>query len=170
MPGCWSWPPICASSTNRRTRSGLSRWLLEQDLDGQVAAEVGVAALEHGPHAAAGDLAEELEPHERSARSGISAEAGRTTARVARRVGVAEQDLRQPPRLSARREKRAGACRADRHGHLVRVLAGRLEPRPQQAGRAEPPGASAGRSAAAPATCLVVHRRPPQVWIAPLSP
>ena len=60
MPGCWSWPPICASSTNRRTSSGLSRWLLEQDLDGQVAAQVGVAALEDGPHAAAGDLAEEL--------------------------------------------------------------------------------------------------------------
>ena len=35
---------------------------LEQDLDGQVAAEVGVAALEDGAHAAAGDLAEELEP------------------------------------------------------------------------------------------------------------
>ena len=32
--------------------------LLEQDLDGQVAAEVGVAAPEHGAHAAAGDLAE----------------------------------------------------------------------------------------------------------------
>ena len=32
----------------------------EQDLDGQVAAEVDVAALEDGPHAAAGDLALEL--------------------------------------------------------------------------------------------------------------
>ena len=60
MPGCWSWPPICASSTNRRTSSGRSRWRLEQHLDGQVAAEVGVAALEHGAHAAPGDLAEDL--------------------------------------------------------------------------------------------------------------
>ncbi len=33
---------------------------IEEDLDRQVAAEVGVAALEHGPHPAAGDLAEEL--------------------------------------------------------------------------------------------------------------
>ena len=57
MPGCWSWPPIWASSTNRRTRSGLSRCCSQQDLDGQVAAEVGVAALEDRAHAAAGDLA-----------------------------------------------------------------------------------------------------------------
>ena len=33
---------------------------VEEDLDGQVAAELGVAALEDGAHAAAGDLAEEL--------------------------------------------------------------------------------------------------------------
>ena len=39
---------------------GLVAVLLQQHLDGQVAAEVGVAALEDGPHAAAGDLAEEL--------------------------------------------------------------------------------------------------------------
>src|SRR5581483_2732423 len=33
---------------------------LQEDLDGQVAAEVLVAALEDGAHAAAGDLAEEV--------------------------------------------------------------------------------------------------------------
>ena len=33
---------------------------LEQDLDRQIAAEVGVSALEDGPHAATGDLTEEL--------------------------------------------------------------------------------------------------------------
>ncbi len=38
----------------------MSRCPLEQHLHGQVAAEVGVAPLEHGPHAAPGDLAEEL--------------------------------------------------------------------------------------------------------------
>ena len=43
---------------------------LEQDLDGQVAAQVGVAALEDGPHAAAGDLAEELEPRRAVGRCG----------------------------------------------------------------------------------------------------
>ena len=41
---------------------GLVLVALEQDLHGQVAAQVGVASLEHGPHAAAGDLAEELVP------------------------------------------------------------------------------------------------------------
>ena len=39
---------------------GLVLVALEQDLDGQVAPQVGVAALEDRPHAAAGDLAEEL--------------------------------------------------------------------------------------------------------------
>ena len=39
---------------------GVVAVLLQEDLDGQVAAEVGVAALEDDAHAAAGDLAEEL--------------------------------------------------------------------------------------------------------------
>ena len=39
---------------------GLVAVLLEQDLDGQVAAQVVVTALEDGTHAAAGDLAQEL--------------------------------------------------------------------------------------------------------------
>ena len=34
--------------------------LLQQHLDGQVAAQVDVAAAQHGPHAAAGDLARQL--------------------------------------------------------------------------------------------------------------
>ena len=39
---------------------GVVAVLLQEDLDGQVAAEVDVAALEHDAHAAPGDLAEEL--------------------------------------------------------------------------------------------------------------
>ena len=39
---------------------GVVAVLLEQDLDRQVAAQVGVTALEDGTHAAAGDLAQEL--------------------------------------------------------------------------------------------------------------
>ena len=68
--------------------------LLEQDLDGQVAAEVGIAPLEHGPHRAAGDLAQEL--HVRGA--------GRRRGQLGRRrpdhrglgvaPGVAQQDAR----------------------------------------------------------------------------
>ena len=41
---------------------GLIAVPLEQDLDSQVAAQGDVAALEDGPHATAGDLAEEMEP------------------------------------------------------------------------------------------------------------
>ena len=63
---------------NRRTRTGLSRCCSKHDLDGQVAAEIGVAAFEDGAHAAAGDLAEELVPGP-GRPSGISGEAGLTT-------------------------------------------------------------------------------------------
>ena len=59
-PGCWSWPQIWASSTKRSTRSEPVAMLIEQDLQGQVAAQVRVAAPEHQPHPAAGDLAQEL--------------------------------------------------------------------------------------------------------------
>ena len=41
---------------------GVLAMLLEQDLDGQVAAEVAVAPLDDDAHPAAGDLAEEVEP------------------------------------------------------------------------------------------------------------
>ena len=41
---------------------GLVAVRLEQDLHGQVAAEVRVTAFEHGAHAAAGDLAQQLQP------------------------------------------------------------------------------------------------------------
>ena len=41
--------------------AGVVAVLVEEDLDGDVAADVAVAALEDGAHAAAADLAEELE-------------------------------------------------------------------------------------------------------------
>ena len=44
--------------------------LLEQDLDGQVAAEIGIAPLEHDPHRAAGDLAQQLHPRRAVRRHG----------------------------------------------------------------------------------------------------
>ena len=43
---------------------GVVAMLLEQDLDGQVTAEVAVAPLEDDAHAATGELAEQLEPSE----------------------------------------------------------------------------------------------------------
>ena len=59
MPGCWSWPAICASSRKRRT-TRRSCVLLQQHLDGQVAAQLGVVAAQDSAHAAPGDLAEQM--------------------------------------------------------------------------------------------------------------
>ncbi len=41
---------------------GLVAMRFEQNLHRQIATEVGIAAFEHGSHAAASDLAEELQP------------------------------------------------------------------------------------------------------------
>jgi hypothetical protein len=60
MTGCWSWPQIWASSDEPAADVGIVVPLLEQDLDGQVAAQIGVAALEDRPHAAVADLAQDL--------------------------------------------------------------------------------------------------------------
>ena len=50
--------------------------LLEDDLDGHVAADIDVAALEHDAHASAGDLAEELYAPASPADVGMSSEHG----------------------------------------------------------------------------------------------
>ena len=60
IPGCWSWPPICASSTKRRTTSAIVAVPPLKHLERQVAAQVDVAGPEHHAHAAAGDLAQKL--------------------------------------------------------------------------------------------------------------
>ena len=70
---------------------GLIAVLLEQDLDGQVAAQVGVAALEDGAHAAPGDLAQDLERAAAVGRRGHGVAAG-PGGRLGAAVGVAEQD------------------------------------------------------------------------------
>ena len=67
---------------------GVVAEVLAEDLDGHVAAEVGVAALEHGAHAAAGDLAVDPVAESRCRRR---SRAGRS-ARAPRRGRVAEQD------------------------------------------------------------------------------
>ena len=103
---------------------GVVAVLLQDDLDGQVAAEVDVAALEDRPHAAAGDLADEL------VAAGVAGEVGHLrgaglTGRSRRRA-VAEQ----------------GAGRADgslRPSSAVRDEAV-AEAEPEQALRAEPGG------------------------------
>src|SRR5262249_62391536 len=62
---------------------------LQEHLDGDVAAQVGVAPLEHGPHAAPGDLAQELITADRLAlpwrlfRAGLAHGGGCAVVRVA---------------------------------------------------------------------------------------
>ena len=86
-----------------------------EHLDGQVAAEVGVAALEDDPHAAAGDLAEELVAARPPPR-GISGDDGldeRARGRTGRRAGAAAATTRRAsgrgPNAAASPASRAGS-------------------------------------------------------------
>ena len=116
---------------------GLVAEWLAQHLDGQVAAQVDVAPPEHDAHAAAGDLAEELEPLGRSvqrrddpgrrrlpgghARSGFGV-AGRHLRYAADRLGECGQDAqfrRAPvstasPAASPRRQRPGGRLNPNR--------------------------------------------------------
>ena len=49
MPGCWSWPPICAFLHEAAQHLGLVLMAFEQDLDGQVSPQIGVAPLRTAP-------------------------------------------------------------------------------------------------------------------------
>jgi hypothetical protein len=73
---------------------GVIAEVFAQDLQGNIAAEVGISTPEHGTHAAAGDLAIDSVPQ-----GGLSI--GHTTGTNQRRletaVGVAEQDPRNRP-------------------------------------------------------------------------
>jgi hypothetical protein len=64
----------------------------EQYLDSQVAAEVGVAALEDNPHTAAGDLAQDLQPGGRAGMIGRRVPAHPDDGRLRTGVGVPEED------------------------------------------------------------------------------
>ena len=108
---------------------GVVAVLLQQDLDGQVAAEVDVAALEHGPHAAAGDLAEELE-------------AGRAVGRVGHlgRGGLDHGSTPEPPSVSRSRTRGMPPS--------VSASAARTPARPRGTGRLEGGGHLGRRSRA----------------------
>ena len=114
---------------------GLVVVAFEQDLDGQVAAQVGVAPLENGTHAAAGDLAKKLVPVATLARPGhlVGRRLDHRQANVVhRRVG--KQDARNRP-------DRPGQALEDMSGHgrlkpEGRVLAHRLKPGAEHADRA----------------------------------
>ena len=125
---------------------GLFAVRFEQDLDGEVAAEVRIATLEHGSHAAAGDLAEELQPRRAFGGSGISVDDGRITGPGSEiESASAEQDRRDLAERFAEPAKTLGEA-----GPKVIVTSGIFgtvaeQSRLQQASRAEPWGASEGR-------------------------
>jgi hypothetical protein len=121
---------------------------LQQHLDGQVAAQVGISPLEHGSHAAAGDLAQELHPHRAIVGQGhLVRRRANHRPRVVVTVGVAQEHPRhratgggqgvEDPARSIRREAGGG------------VAVG-LENLFHQAARAEP-GGRRGRPRAAAA-------------------
>ena len=87
---------------------------LEQDLDGEVASQVGVASLEDRPHAAAGDLAQKLEPRGAIGRFGQLGGAGPDQRRLRPGVGVAEQHPGQRAHRRGQGGQGTGPSRSDR--------------------------------------------------------
>ncbi len=96
---------------------GLARVRLEEHLDGQVASQVEIPTFEDGAHAAAGDLAVELQ-----AAGGIGPAGIGRHLRGARQVhrrdrlsgGLAQLDTRHFGQTSAERVQHAAACRRQR--------------------------------------------------------
>ena len=92
---------------------GVVAVVLAEHLDGQLAAEVGVAALEHGPHAAAGDLA--VDPVAVAAPS-PPRPARSDQRRLGAAVGVAEQDAGDGRRRSPRASRASPPSREGARG------------------------------------------------------
>ncbi len=138
--------------------------LLQEDLDGEVASEVLVSALEHGAHAAAGDLAEQPEPGVALLGRRHLGGGGLVDGRLGGGVGVAEQDAGHRPdgggeRLQDARRPGEVDGGADLAGVGEAQGVG-VEAGPEQAAGAEALG-GAGRQlgAAAWAGAGVGHRR-----------
>ncbi len=139
--------------------------LLQDDLDGHVAADIDVAALEHDAHAAAGDLAEKLVAPGVSRRRGHVLGTRQCGPRPILRAVVEQQAGDRPDRLVEAREYARGSGRLPIDGasfaelgrHLARPRkhAGRVSVR-QQAARAEPSGGV--RESGGPATGTGVCR------------
>ncbi len=95
--------------------SALSRKILAEHLESHVAAQVGVAALEHGAHAAAGDLAVDA-----VAERGIGIVPARgpdDRPGLLARPGVAEQDAGDVADRGGDRVQDARTCRQKRRCH-----------------------------------------------------
>ncbi len=86
---------------------GVIAMLLQEDLQGQLASQVVVAALEHGTHAAAGDLAEDLVA---ARRVGDLGGGGLDQRALVPRISVAKQDAGdRAERVGERLEDAAGS-------------------------------------------------------------
>ena len=86
--------------------------LLEDDLDGHVAADIDVAALEHDAHAPASDLAEKLVAPGVSRRSGHVLGTWQRGPRPIRRAVVEQHAGDRPDRLVEGREDARGRAGA----------------------------------------------------------
>ncbi len=76
----------------------------EQDLDGQVTAELAIAAAEDGPHAAAGNLAKELVASRAIPAPGISDEEGLTNGDGSSPRSVSRKRMRGMPPIDSARD------------------------------------------------------------------
>src|SRR5262249_52792972 len=132
---------------------GLVAVLLQQDLDGQVAAQVGVAALEHGAHAAAGDLAVDLVA---GGPAGGRVRDGPDDGRLGPGVVVAEQARRSRPDRGRERPQDAAPARRGEAGRAARTAVaggtgrgGAVQPQADQAAGALAAGALGAAGGAA---------------------
>ena len=137
---------------------GLVAVRLEQDLDGQVAAEVGVAPLEHGAHAAAGDLAQGAGTAGRPEHVGhLGRRAAGRSGRLARpsrcrgagRGGPGRRWRRASPGRPRGPSSRVRSGRSRPGRGRDRLRPGSVEPHADQAAGAEPAGAFGRRHIAA---------------------
>ncbi len=130
---------------------GLVLVALEQDLDGQVAAQVGVAPLEDRPHPAPGDLAEELVAVAMLRRRGHLIGGG---------LGDGQNRYRRSPYRATRRGESGRSTGPGFPGHDP------AEPARSRRSRPHPPSylaaawspARARRGASRPGRCLQVYR------------
>jgi hypothetical protein len=115
---------------------------LEQDLDGQVSPQIGIAAFEDSPHPAVADLAQDLVA---ALVFGHLPRRRPDDRRLDRRLDIAEQNARhlaeealdEPKRACARHLWAMRGCHAGPSG-ARQALGLVLEALTQQAGRAEP--------------------------------
>ena len=158
IPGCWSWPPIWASSTNRRTISGWSRCSSRITLTARSRPRSTSRPWKIAPIPPRASSPIKLVADGCPERSGISGEPGRTSraASGASRRWIASDgpDRAVPDRRGGRRRERRGLPVRGSRGHPIdapepnpsRQIGRQGGAEPEQTERAEP-GRRCGRQA-----------------------